>query len=226
MKIQNKLFTATTPLAAMLASMPLQAVEKGDILARVRIINIAPNVGSNDLKDTAGASMGAGIDVESAATLDIDFTYMVTNNIGVELLLDITSTHDITGTGGLSGVGVGDVMVLPPALIAQWHFMPTNNIRPYAGAGINYTMFFNENTTAQLDTVLGGQTSLSVDDAFGLVAQVGVDIDINKSWYVNFDAKYIDLNTTAAVSVNGSKAATVDFDLNPLVLGVGIGTSF
>ena len=219
MKIQNKLFTATTLLSAMLASMPLHAVEKGDILVRARIINIAPDVGSNEVILSDGTATGGGIDVDDATTLDIDFTYMVTNNFGVELLLDIPSTHDVTGTDALAGVNIGEVTVLPPALIAQWHFMPTNNIRPYAGAGINYTFFYSESTHSDL-----GNTDLSVDDAFGLVAQAGVDIDINKDWYINFDAKYIDLDTTATLT--GDVEAKVDFDVNPLVLGVGIGTSF
>ena len=55
-----------------------------------------------------------------------------------------------------------------------------------AGAGINYTLFFSETTTDQftstIDAVAGPgvtSTGLSVDDAFGLVAQAGVDIDIN-----------------------------------------------
>ena len=219
MKVQNKLFTATTLLSAMLASMPLQAVEKGDILVRARIINIAPDVGSNEVILSDGTATGGGIDIDDATTLDIDFTYMVTNNFGVELLLDLTSTHDITGTGALDGLNIGEVTVLPPALIAQWHFMPNNNIRPYAGAGINYTFFFSESTHSDL-----GNTDLSVDDAFGLVAQVGLDIDISKDWYINFDAKYIDLDTTATLT--GDVPATVNFDVNPLVLGVGIGTSF
>ena len=219
---------STAIISSFLVSTPLMAVEQGDILVRARIINIAPDVGSNDITAMSGASAGlGGIDVDEATTLDIDFTYMVTGNFGVELLLDLTSKHDVKGTGGLSGVNIGDVTVLPPSLIAQWHFMPANNIRPYAGAGINYTMFFSENTHSDLTTGLGAtSTGLSVDDAFGLVAQAGVDIDINKDWYVNFDAKYIALDTTATIQVDGADAAKVDFDLNPWVLGVGIGTRF
>lgn len=219
---------STAIISAFTVSTPLMAVEQGDILVRARIINIAPDVGSNDITDMSGTSLGlGGIDVDDATTLDIDFTYMVTNNFGIELLLDLTSTHDITGTGGLSGVNIGEVTVLPPSLIAQWHFMPANNIRPYAGAGINYTIFFDESTHSDLTNGLGAtSTGVSVDDAFGLVAQAGVDIDINKNWYVNFDAKYIALDTTATIQVDGVDTAKVDFDLNPWVFGVGIGTSF
>ena len=225
---------STTILSALFVTAPAFAVEQGDILMRARIINIAPDVGTNQvLAGGAPLAAPAGIDVDSATTLDIDFTYMVSNNFGVELLLDITSTHDINGTGNLAGVNIGEVTVLPPALIAQWHFTPGSNIRPYVGAGINYTMFFSESTSSQftttMDAVLGGgvtSTGVSVDDAFGLVAQAGIDIDINSDWYVNIDAKYISLDTTATVQVNGADAATVDFDLNPLVIGVGVGTRF
>jgi outer membrane protein len=203
----------------MLVNVPASAVGQGDILARARIINIAPDVSSDNIKLADGTDAGVGIDVDNKVTLDVDFTYMVTNNFGVELLLDISSKHDIT----VDGDKVGDVVVLPPPLIAQWHFMPQNNIRPYAGAGINYTFFFSENTD---EANLGANTGLEVDDAFGLVAQVGVDIDINKDWYFNVDAKYIDLNTSATITANGAKYATVDFDLNPVVLGVGVGTRF
>lgn len=219
MRDHKVLTTTTAMLTAVLTSTPLMAVEAGDILARARIINISPDVGSNEVLDSSGSPVGAGIDVDSATTLDIDFTYMVTNNFGVELLLDISSKHDVTGTDGLDGVTVGDVVVLPPALIAQWHFSPTSNIRPYAGAGINYTMFFSEDTHSDL-----GDTDMSVDDAFGLVAQVGVDIDINKDWYFNIDAKYIDLDTDATLT--GDIEATVDFDINPMVVGIGVGTYF
>ena len=219
---------STALISGFIVSTPLMAVEQGDILVRARIINIAPDVGSNDITDMSGTSLGlGGIDVDDATTLDIDFTYMVTNNFGIELLLDLTSTHDISGTGGLSGVNIGEVTVLPPSLIAQWHFLPANNIRPYAGAGINYTIFFDESTHSDLTNGLGAtSTGVSVDDAFGLVAQAGVDIDINKDWYVNFDAKYIALDTTATIQVDGMDTAKVDFDLNPWVFGVGIGTSF
>lgn len=244
MKTQNKLFTTTVLLSAMLASMPLQAVEKGDILLDVRVLNISPNVGSNTVTnidgsqftDSTGAPVNAGIDVDSAYSLGIDITYMVTNNFGLELMLDTTSTHDIKGTGDLAGVNIGEVTVLPPSLIAVWHFMPSNNIRPYVGAGINYTFFFSESTTSEFTGVVdavatGGtgavtSTGLDVDDAFGLIVQAGVNIDINKDWYVTLDAKYLDLNTTATVQANGADAVKVDFDLDPLILGVGVGTSF
>jgi outer membrane protein len=233
MKVK-KLFVTTTLFSALLASTQIMAIEKGDVLVNARILNVSPNVDTNQVM-AGGAPLAApaGIDVDDAYSLGVDITYMVTDHFGVELMLDTSSKHDISGTGNLSGVDIGEVNVLPPSIIAVWHFMPKNNIRPYVGAGLNYTLFFDASTTSQftstLDTVLGGgvtSTDVSVDDAFGVLIQAGVDVDINKDWYVSFDAKYIDMDTTADIKVNGAKAATVDFDVNPLVLGIGVGTRF
>lgn len=229
-----KFFKTTAIFSALIVSTPLMAIDQGDILINARLLNIAPDVSSNQVM-ASGAALAppAGIDVDDGYSLGVDITYMVNDNFGVELMLDTSSKHDIKGTGNLAGVSVGEVTVLPPSLIAVWHFMPKNNIRPYAGAGLNYTMFFSESTTGQftntMDAVAGpgvNSTDVSVDDALSLIAQVGVDIDINKDWYVSFDAKYIDMDTTATVKVNGVDTATIDFDVNPLVLGVGVGTRF
>ena len=230
MKFDKTIVSTAAIAAAMLTSSSAIAVQQGDWLVRGRIINIDPNVSSNQITDMSGAPVmqPAGIDVDSAVTLDIDFTYMFTNNFGVELLLDLTSTHDVTGTGNISGLGtIGEVTVLPPALIAQYHFMPNNNIRPYAGAGINYTFFLSEKTTNSLTNALSASsTGLDVDDTFGIVFQAGVDFDINQNWFWNLDAKYMIMDTTATIQADGADALKVDFDLDPLVLGIGIGTHF
>ena len=229
-----KLFKTTTILTALIACTPVMAIEKGDILINARFLNINPDVSDNQVM-AGGAPLAApaGIDVDDGNSLGIDITYMMTDNFGLELMLDTTSNHDITGTGNLAGVAIGDVTVLPPSLIAVWRFMPKNNIRPYVGAGLNYTFFFSESTTGQftntLDAVVGPgvtSTGVDVDDTLSLIFQAGVDVDINKDWYLSFDAKYIDMDTTATIQVNGVDTATVDFDLNPLILGVGIGTRF
>jgi outer membrane protein len=222
---------STLLLTALAAASPAMATQAGDILARARIINISPDVSSGQIllagTSTPWPSAGSGIDVDNKVTLDIDFTYFVTDNFGIELLLDISSKHDIQGTGSAAVGKIGEVTVLPPALIAQYHFSPSSNVRPYAGLGINYTFFFSEETTPALTGALAATSSdVAVDDSFGLVAQAGVDIDIDSQWYINLDLKYIALDTTATVKANGATAATVDFDLNPWVIGAGIGMRF
>ena len=234
MKFSKILVSSAAIALTALTSSSAIATQQGDWLVRARIINIAPNVSSGNITAMDGSSLaptipdGATIDVDDATTLDIDISYFFTNNIAVELLLDFPASHDITGDGSINGIGkIGEVAPLPPALIAQYHFMPQNNIRPYAGAGLGYVFFLSEETTDTLTNAVGAtSTGLDVDDTFYTVIQAGVDFDINQNWYWNLDAKYMFIDSTAVVQVNGADTAKVDFDLDPLVLGVGIGTRF
>lgn len=226
-----KLLKSSLIIAGVLAGQSAFATQAGDYLARARVINVAPSVDSQEITLIGGGAFpaaGSQIDAESQPTIDVDFTYFVTNNFGIELLLDTTSLHEINGAGAIGSAGkLGEVRALPPALIAQYHFTPGKRIRPYVGAGINYTFFLNEETTPTLDSVVPGSTSgLEVDDTFALVAQAGVDIDIDNDWYFNVDLKYIALDTTATISSDGVAAATVDFELNPVVFGAGLGMRF
>ena len=200
MKSSSSFLKYSVIFSALLSSSAAMAgTQEGDILVRARLININP-----------GNTGVTGLEVESKNALDIDFTYMMSSNFGVELLLDTSSTHRITSGGN----DVATARVLPPALIAQYHISPASNIRPYVGAGINYTLFLSEEAVAV--------DSIELDDSIGLVVQAGVDIDIDSDWYFNADIKYIDMTTEA--SVNGGPG--FDVDINPVVLGFGIGTKF
>ena len=171
-----------------------------------------------------GASVpSSGVDVTSDTVPELDITYMWTPHWGTELILG-TTQHTVDGNGSLAALGgIIDTDVLPPTLTLQYHFSPNSNIRPYAGVGVNYTNFYNEKVTGGLDTA---NARVKIDASWGLAAQAGVDVDINKDWFVNFDVKYIDIDTTAHFTNTTVGSAAVDVDLQPWVFGIGIGTTF
>lgn len=204
----------------LLGSGYTYAVDEGNWLVRGRIINVNPNDSSSSVSTLANSGVG----VDSASTVEVDFTYMIQANIGLELILG-TTKHDLVGTGSIAGLNkIGEVGVLPPTLTAQYHFSPKSSTRPYAGVGLNYTMFYSEKTSSSLQGALGN-TSMSLDPSFGLSAQAGLDIDIDNDWYFNLDLKYIQISTTAELDSNGTKRS-VDVDINPWVIGIGVGKSF
>ncbi len=211
--------------AALLASSSAFATQEGDWLVRARLINVNPDSSSGEVIAGGTPVAGSGVTVKDNQTLDIDITYMVSNHFGVELLLDISSRHDVYGAGTLPAVKLLEAQVLPPALIAQYHFTPESNVRPYVGVGLNYTAFFKTRSTPALDGTLGGPTSIDLDSSTGLVFQAGVDIDINKEWFANIDIKQIDIDTTATMNTGGT-ISTVDVQIDPVVLGIGIGKRF
>jgi outer membrane protein len=216
---------AAIALTLGLSAMPAAAYEAGDWVVRGRIINVNPNDDSGAISATAvpGAVAGSGVSVNDDTTLELDFTYMLDPHWGLELILGTTG-HEVKANGTLSALGnVADVKVLPPTLTLQYHFSPSSNIRPYAGVGINYTHFYDESVEGVIDQA---GASADFDDSWGLAAQAGVDVDINKDWFVNFDVKYIDIDTDATLKGTTLGTVTVDADIDPWVWGIGIGTTF
>ncbi len=218
---------ALAAVIALLGTQAALALEQGDWLVRGRLVAVSPNDDSGAVFVGGAPLAGSGVEVDTGYTLDIDFSYMFTNHIAAELLLDITSKHDISSTGTLAAVAPGTIIstrVLPPSLLLQYHFRPTQKFKPYIGAGLNYTMFLDESTEGTGRTALG-LSGVDLDNSFGFVLQAGADYQISDRWYLNADIKYIDLNTTAtANSLLGP--VRVDVDIDPLLFGIGIGYRF
>lgn len=207
--------------SALIAVLGVAQAEQGDWLVRGRAIVVAPNT------DSSGVNPGfpnGTVEVKDAVVPELDFTYFVRDNWGLELIL-ATSPHDLKGKDDLSALGkVADVMALPPTLTLQYHFQPEASVRPYAGVGVNYTLFYNESASSSLENAIGN-TSIDLDDSFGVAVQAGVDIDLNEKWFLNADIKYITISTDATLTT-GSAVNTVSVDINPIVAGIGIGTRF
>lgn len=213
---------AAAALAA--TSLPAQAYEAGDWVFRARLISVNPDEDSSAVAVNGTPIAGSGVSVNNDLVPEVDFTYMLNSHWGMELILG-TSSHDVKGQGPVIGTlgNIIDSKVLPPTLTLQYHFSPSSNIRPYAGVGLNYTHFYDESVTGGLAQP---GARVNIDDSWGLAAQAGVDVDVSKDWFVNFDVKYIDINTTAKFKNTTVGNVAVDVDIDPWVFGIGIGTTF
>lgn len=190
---------------ALLLAVPAHAAQ-GDLLVRVRAIEVAPDV------STSGTLATLDVDVDDKAVPELDFTYMLTDHIGAELILG-TARHTVTA----GGASLGKVSHLPPTVTLQYHFAPQATFRPYVGAGLNYTRFYNADLKA-------GAAELEVDkNSFGGALQLGADIAVNKDWFVNLDVKKLFIKTDVKVK-NGPGLGSLKVD--PLVWGIGVGTHF
>lgn len=182
--------------------------QKSPWQVRLRVIDVAPD-------ESSTASIGGNVTADSSVVPELDITYFWSNNWSTELIL-ATSKHDMGAVGtALGDLSLGDTWVLPPTLLMQYHFNPEGVFRPYVGAGINYTFFYNADP--------GDVDSIDYENGFGLALQAGTDIAVDDHWFINLDVKKIWLNTD--VGINGS-AVTADVDLNPWVFGAGFGYRF
>lgn len=209
--------TKTLVAAALaLTAGTASALEQGDWLVRVGAAHVNPDASSDPLTTVAA---NATLDVDSNTQLGLTIGYMYTDNIGLSLLAATPFKHDIKGDGAIAGLGkVGETKQLPPTFTVQYHFAPKASVRPFIGAGVNYTTFFSEKTVGL------GATDLKLDDSWGLAAEAGVDIDLNDKWFVSGQVWYMDIDTDAKLSGAINDTSTVEID--PWVVMLSIGTTF
>jgi outer membrane protein len=191
------------PLAAALAlllAVPVTASAQ-NWMVRLRAIDVVPNASSSI----------DGLDAKSQWAPELDFTYFFTKNLATELIL-ATTRHEIT----LNGNSLGKVSVLPPTLTLQYHFTDLGAFKPYVGAGLNVTWFYDNGVK------LGNQQVDLDNTSVGGAVQVGMDYEIQKNWFLNLDYKYIWMSTNASV---GNTELT-NLKLNPSVFGIGVGYRF
>ncbi len=225
--MRKTLFTASA-LALALAAPFAQAFEAGDIIVRAGAITVDPREDSGALK-VDGATLGGQATLDSDTQLGLNFAYMLTNNIGLELLAATPFSHEVgvKGLGGLDGK-LADIKHLPPTLsVVYYPLEAQSSFQPYVGVGINYTTFFQEDLASAREAQ--GFSNLKLDDSFGLAAQMGMDYMLTNNVMFNAQVRYIDIDTEAtvdgptALSVGKTK---VDVDVDPWVYMVGLGYKF
>ncbi len=200
---RRTLFVAATAVAVVFSSAA-NAYEKGDWLLRVGVGNVDPKSNNGEVAS-----------VDSGTAVVFNGTYFFTPNLGFEILAASPFSHDIKLAA--DGTKVGETKHLPPTFSLQYHFDTESALRPYVGAGLNYTLFFDEETTGPL-----AGTSLSLDGSFGLAAQLGADFDISDTMFVNFDVRWIDINTDAELD----GAALEEVEIDPMVYSLTLGWKF
>ena len=203
-------------IAALLSTNVL-AHKEGDFIIRAGAATVSPN-------DSSGAVLNdpnTEFSVDSNTQLGLTFGYMFTDNISLEVLAASPFSHNISATG----LGeIADTKHLPPTLMVQYYFGQANSdFRPYVGAGINYTVFFDESLNQGAKDL--GLSDLSLDDSWGLAANIGVDYMINEDWFLNAAIWYADIGTTAKYKFNGQQFST-DVDIDPWVFMIGGGYNF
>lgn len=156
---------------------------------------------------------GSGLSYSDSVIPELDITYYLTDNFAAELILGTTYAN-IYGEGAISGLDkIGKTWVLPPTLTFQYHFTNFGAFKPYVGAGVNYTMFYNQSGDAA--------SSLDVKDSFGAALQVGADYMINDHWGVNFDVKKLFLRPEYDTTISGT-IYTGKAKLDPWLIGAGV----
>lgn len=204
--MQRKLIVALMAAAGLLSATAVQAEGDGPWLVRARAVNLNWDNGQGENLDRT-----ARVEAVNRWIPEFDVSYFFTKNIAAELVLTYPQNIDIK----VNGAKQGTIKALPPSLLLQYHFTDLGALKPYVGAGLNYTLFTKRNN------ILNGGASVGKSST-GLAFQAGFDYALSKSWSLNLDLKYAKMDTD--VFVGAPKAGKLE--LNPTMLGVGVGYRF
>ena len=205
-------------LVSALSAPVVSAYDAGDFVVRGGATLIDPEASSSVVESDGVDVLGARVSVENNTQLGLTLAYMYTNRLGVELLAATPFKHDVVGRGALPGVAVAEVEHLPPTLSVIYYLTEGSAFQPYVGAGVNYTLFFSE------ESRIGGSAEL--ENSFGLSFQVGADYQLNDNWHLNASVRWIDIDTDATLRNTALGRVEASVDIDPFVYSVMLGYHF
>lgn len=161
-----------------------------------------------------GIPPGADIDVGSATTVMLIGEVQFTPNTSVELVLGVPPRVKAKGTGTVAFLG-DDVLSaknVAPTLLFNYTFgEPGQKLRPYIGAGVNYTRFTG------IRSRLAPQVSMT--DSVGPVVQAGLSLQLAPNWGLFTSVARLEVKTEVVAVASSVLRTTVDF--RPVTYSLG-----
>lgn len=185
-----------------LAIAPAFAGEAGDMIIRAGLASVNP-----------ASDNGPTVTVDNATGLGISLTYMVSPSVGVELLGASPFEHDIKLAS--NDTRIGKTSHLPPTLLLNYHFPVSGPISAYLGAGINHTVFFEE----EIDPAVA--QNIELDASTGLALQFGTNFQLTQAWGVSLAWWHIDIDTDATLTAADGNRSKIPVEIDPWVVMVG-----
>ncbi len=221
---------ATLAAAACLAwAAPALADDSYNNSVRAGLYAVFYHVKADDLSGPY-VPPGANIDAKDVQTLYLAYVRRLSSHFDVELTLGYPPLQKTVGKGPATlgsvpydGQVIATARWLAPTLLVEYSFLSENSkVRPYIGVGVNYTTFYDRNSTAAGNAASGGPTRLSLTSSVGPAATAGVDYHFQDHWHMYASYSISQVKTDLTADTAGVIRTThIDFGPQALVLSVG-----
>ena len=132
-----------------------------------------------DLDVSSTVSIGGKANSDVVPMLDIG--YFITRHISLETVWGYSENKlRVLGTA-LGDMSLETTKIQPFSLTAQYNPRANNQISPYVGVGLNYTLF--------VDGFSGNAQDVKYDDGFGTAFNLGIDYFLHDRRLFNIDVK-------------------------------------
>jgi outer membrane protein len=130
------------------------------------------------------------------------------------------------GSVPYNGQVISSARWISPTLLLEYNFWSENSmLRPYLGVGVNYTTFYDRDTTAAGNAASGGPTKLSLTSSVGPAVTGGVTYRISSRWHAHASYSWSQVKTDL-VADTGGVLRTTHISFGPQALVVSVGYSF
>lgn len=210
--------------AAIVAALAGNAVQAQDNVVKVGVTRYTTHSSSSGLTATPPVFPGsADAETGDATTLLFVFERSLTPNLGIELALGVPPRISAKGTG--AAAALGDELLsaknVSPTLLVNYYFGDAANaLRPYLGAGVNYTRFTE--VRSSLPT-----SKLEMSDSFGWAIAAGLSYAVRKEWGLFASVTRLDTKTDvdAIATIPGVPVPVevkTTIDLKPITYSLGL----
>lgn len=231
MNSQSYLFLFASVLAAVF-SAPALAQQN---TLKLGIMQVQPHSSASDFSG-AFTPRGISLDVRDKSTTFISYTRELDERWDVELALGAPPTHDIalqvnnpTLTGSVQALNhqIGSqVRQVASTVFVNYKFLHASSaLRPFVGAGINYTHFDKTRSNAAGNALNGGATSISLQDSVGLALQAGLAWRLNQQWSLSAALATAQVESKITTNTLGIERSA-DISFRPRVFTLAMGYSF
>jgi outer membrane protein len=181
---------------------------------------------SSSLSLAGSVVPGASVAIDGKSLVLGDVGYAFDDRWTVRFAFAAPPTVTVAADGALTGYmpplggTLGTIKLAPAVLSATYSPGEFAALRPYLGAGVNYTKIVKSTD--------GDIASLQARDAWGSALEIGCDLLLDRSWSAFVDVRKVYVRTTATgtVPVLGGAPVQATVALDPLLVSVGIGYRF
>jgi len=218
--------------ASVFVAAPALADDTPANSARIGLYSVFYHVSADDLSGPY-VPPGANIDAKNVETLYLAYVRSLSSHFDLELALGYPPLQKTVGKGPATlgsvpydGQVIATARWIAPTLLLEYEFLSENSKwRPYIGAGVNLTTFYDRDSTAAGNAASGGPTKLSLTPSVGPAVTAGMNYRITDNWHLYASYSWSQVKTNLTADTAGV-IRTTRINFGPQALVVSVGYSF
>jgi outer membrane protein len=225
-------FGAAAAAAVLASSYAASAVADDDFLAndvRLGSYTVLYHSNANNLNGPYVPD-GVNFTAENLETLYGAYVRWFTPNIDAELALGYPPLAKVKGSGPQTlgsvpydGQVISSARWISPTLLLEYNFFsPNSAFRPYIGAGVNYTTFYDRDSTAAGDAASGGPTKISLTASVSAAFTAGLTYRLSDRWHLHGSFGFSQVKSHLTTNTDGIvRTSNISFAPTPIIISIG-----